>query len=582
MSGMIVVKHVAGSTLKGLEQRFEQTCVRIGRNPDNDIVFDQAGDPLVSGRHAELQVNADQVHVQDVGSRNGTFLNGQPVTSPAVVRPGDVVSLAENGAQFCVEFSAPRQLFVNDSQKSRGEEKRFIGQATLQRAIRLAVKEERRRISGTLIAWGLVIVLLAAGAGGIYYVNTAALRRDQEQLRQKQSALSDAAQKLERLNELDRLQELDHLAARQTQLEQGHKRLDAEVTAAQKAMATLRAQTDCAIETELSRYEKELKQLKGKISSGEADIARLVVELQQRDQAIGKLQRDQSLSQEQRRQLIAETEQQIANLQSELRQAESSQRQRTGHEQTWDDLVDRYMPSIFLCVAVDPDKKIGPITGTAFVIREDGLLATNAHVVKLLDGLPVRYVVQNVTGKRFEIRRLVAHPSHENVQSPDVGLIQLDASDRKFRPLPLADRASLERLRIGTHLGTLGYPGELSEKYFSHFDKAQNRFKTAIATFKDGWVGRITNFSLEQDEFERMTLIQHSASTTKGTSGSPMFTLDGKVVAVNAGVFAFSYDITVEQEGKAQTHRLSTASPAEIAYAIRIDVLLDYLQRVGW
>lgn len=62
----------------------------IGRAPDNDIVLD---DLLVSRHHAELRRQPDgRVEVSDRGSRNGTFVNGRPVTR-ALLADLDLVAI---------------------------------------------------------------------------------------------------------------------------------------------------------------------------------------------------------------------------------------------------------------------------------------------------------------------------------------------------------------------------------------------------------------------------------------------------------------------------------------------------------
>ncbi|MFI1471537.1 FHA domain-containing protein [Streptomyces wuyuanensis] len=56
--------------------------VRIGRAADNDIVID---DLIVSRRHAELRAHLDgRYEIVDLGSHNGTYLNGQPVTQAGI------------------------------------------------------------------------------------------------------------------------------------------------------------------------------------------------------------------------------------------------------------------------------------------------------------------------------------------------------------------------------------------------------------------------------------------------------------------------------------------------------------------
>ncbi|MFD9030322.1 FHA domain-containing protein [Streptomyces sp. NPDC059567] len=71
--------------------------VRIGRGPDNDLVVD---DLVVSRRHAELLAQPDGTYwIHDLGSHNGTFLNGHPVDS-ARVTPDDIVGIGHSA--FCL------------------------------------------------------------------------------------------------------------------------------------------------------------------------------------------------------------------------------------------------------------------------------------------------------------------------------------------------------------------------------------------------------------------------------------------------------------------------------------------------
>jgi pSer/pThr/pTyr-binding forkhead associated (FHA) protein len=66
--------------------------LEIGRDPSAELVLD---DQLVSRMHARLIPGAEQVTVEDLGSRNGTFVNGAPIKAPAVVGPGDQIVVGE-------------------------------------------------------------------------------------------------------------------------------------------------------------------------------------------------------------------------------------------------------------------------------------------------------------------------------------------------------------------------------------------------------------------------------------------------------------------------------------------------------
>ncbi|MFF9852374.1 FHA domain-containing protein [Streptomyces litmocidini] len=71
--------------------------VRIGRAPDNDVVV---ADLVVSRRHAELRAHPDGTYwIHDLGSHNGTFLNGAPVVD-ARVTAEDIVGIGRSA--FCL------------------------------------------------------------------------------------------------------------------------------------------------------------------------------------------------------------------------------------------------------------------------------------------------------------------------------------------------------------------------------------------------------------------------------------------------------------------------------------------------
>ncbi len=66
--------------------------LRIGRGLECDV---QLVDPTVSKRHAELAWQGDRGVVRDLGSRNGTRVNGEPVAAETTVHPGDAVAFGQ-------------------------------------------------------------------------------------------------------------------------------------------------------------------------------------------------------------------------------------------------------------------------------------------------------------------------------------------------------------------------------------------------------------------------------------------------------------------------------------------------------
>ncbi len=66
---------------------------QVGRADENDIVL--SGD-LVSRKHCRIHIKGDGVVFEDLGSRNGTKLNGAPVVGSVDLKVGDVIGIGEN------------------------------------------------------------------------------------------------------------------------------------------------------------------------------------------------------------------------------------------------------------------------------------------------------------------------------------------------------------------------------------------------------------------------------------------------------------------------------------------------------
>lgn len=64
----------------------------VGRSPNADI---QISDPYSSEFHARVGIQDGQVVVHDLGSTNGTYVNGRRVTSPTSVGRGDTVQIGK-------------------------------------------------------------------------------------------------------------------------------------------------------------------------------------------------------------------------------------------------------------------------------------------------------------------------------------------------------------------------------------------------------------------------------------------------------------------------------------------------------
>jgi hypothetical protein len=80
------------------------SILRVGRHPENDLVLDDAA---VSGWQAVLEWKHEAWQVRDVGSRNGTTLNGRTLIGPRPLKAGDALRFAGGEAWTVAALDPP-------------------------------------------------------------------------------------------------------------------------------------------------------------------------------------------------------------------------------------------------------------------------------------------------------------------------------------------------------------------------------------------------------------------------------------------------------------------------------------------
>src|SRR4029450_8552099 len=90
----------------------------IGRRSHNDIVIDNLA---VRGQHSVIYPSAGDVYLEDLGSTNGTTVNGQPIKKH-LLQSGDVVDIGKYRLKYLLEGrGSGEEVDIDTSQPLRRE-----------------------------------------------------------------------------------------------------------------------------------------------------------------------------------------------------------------------------------------------------------------------------------------------------------------------------------------------------------------------------------------------------------------------------------------------------------------------------
>ncbi|XP_078455657.1 uncharacterized protein LOC144935175 isoform X1 [Lampetra fluviatilis] len=181
------------------------------------------------------------------------------------------------------------------------------------------------------------------------------------------------------------------------------------------------------------------------------------------------------------------------------------------------------------------DRNVSVSSGSGFLVSEDGLILTNAHVVTHKRDL-VAVKVQLTSGDTYE-----AWPLHVDMHA-NIAIIKINAQQK----LPVLRLARSAELRPGEFVVAIGSPFKL-----------QNTVTTGIvSTAQRGG----QELGLEDSDHD---YIQTDAMVNYGSAGGPLVNLDGEVVGINtlkvtAGI---SFAIPSDRIRELLLQRPDTASP---------------------
>ena len=92
--------HVEAGPAAGSTVEIENEPLLIGRGPGRESPGALGGDPELSREHARITVADGTATIEDLGSTNGTFVNGKQLDRPRRLTPGDVVRVGGTDLRY--------------------------------------------------------------------------------------------------------------------------------------------------------------------------------------------------------------------------------------------------------------------------------------------------------------------------------------------------------------------------------------------------------------------------------------------------------------------------------------------------
>ncbi len=164
----------------GAGERFDKAIVAIGRHPINDLRFDAERDLEVSSRHAEVRIVESRYLLVDLGSTNGTFVNGERVSGERALCDGDIITFGEDGPQaefmLAAGLNPPATARAMPSAPEADAQRKQARSDTHAR-IAMAVEKQTSSLKRMATVFGAVIIVGAIAAVWVTRANAEKTRQ---------------------------------------------------------------------------------------------------------------------------------------------------------------------------------------------------------------------------------------------------------------------------------------------------------------------------------------------------------------------------------------------------------------------
>lgn len=496
----------------------------LGRAQENDIALPGASFPAVSGRHARIEDRDGKLWVVDLGSKNGTLVNGERVTELAL-GPGDILRLGAVGPKFMVTGRKPLEHTVFIDHKALG----IAPEVSKREVEELVAHGTKRNLRRTLV---LGVALIAAVVSSLTIA-----RQDDEQGEAAHVAELAAARE-------DFATELADVGdALEQRLASAWASLERERTPQRAAANTLAAS--------LGATANDVEELRRQLDATRAELG---TAREQLGDALAKFDRlDPASLAEARLGGVAAVRRAVVLIESRLV---------LRHEVSGALLYELHSAS-GVRPNFDGQGEVFALesTGSGFCVAADGSIVTNVHVVSVPEdhevlratrGLPMEPVLQLAAVFSGETQRHPLTVVRRAEDGLDLALVQI----APFEGMPYLARLDIEAAppSPGSDIYLIGFP-------LGHF-ALQEGERVIASTFR-GILSRYVGGQMQVD-----------AGVHPGNSGGPITDSAGRVVGVvfsvqalpdQSAVYTIGYGIPVAELARIWTPNpaASTASAAD-------------------
>jgi len=440
----------------GQVETFTKGYIGLGRHPLSDVRFDAERDLDVSSRHAAMMRKPEGYILQDLGSRNGTYVNGSRITGDTLLKDGDVIGFGVKGP--AVEFHLLEAYAEPVAPPPPPPPPPPPRSST---AVRIAqeVARQTRQLRNTI-----AIMLVAFAAFAWIQIRTARSQHEVAQLQHRADSLTIEVARV------------------------------------------------------IGQFQNQIQSVRDALRESQGEVARLRGALNTAGTTGNAAE--------------------IARLRAQLDQAEARQRGIVGAAGVdYRNLTQRNQDAVALVlVRFGADDSY---SGTAFAVDSQGTLVTNKHVLVGEEGdrVPQEIAVKFSGSKQWFRGRVVGV-----APDADIGVLRVDI--RGGTPRVAGIERDMRSLQRGDPVAILGYP--------LGFDlpmRGEGMYAVAEPTLTVGTASKVLPGVVQVDGYG-----------APGSSGSPIFNRDGRVVAV-------LYGGERESNGK-------------IIFAVPVQYVLSYLQQI--